>query len=180
MMCAFGCVRAELRQERAHTLDDAQEIDAEDPRPVVVVRVVEVGARHHARVVDQQLRRAELALRGFSERGPRGLQADVSRVRQSLAASGLDGRHRLGEAVRVDISKYDTAVAGAERHRDGASDTTRCARNDGHTPFDVQTALGHRTAPTPAAPPTAPMIAGCPRLEPRSACPEPPSPQPKQ
>src|SRR6478609_11114906 len=112
--------RDEVGQELLGAVDDAPEVDADDPVEVVVGEVGEVAGRAHAGVVDDEVDATELLDHAGGPRCDRCPVRDVDDVLADLRRAGpLGERDGLGEAVAVPVGQGEEGAraCAAERKR---------------------------------------------------------------
>ena len=126
------------RHERAHAVDDAVEVHAEDPPPVRERGVVDAApVPADPGVVAEHVHRAERL------EGARGERVHALRVRDV----GLDGEHfrarvaQLGcgrlEGIALDIGEDDAHALLGEALRQSAPDPARRAGDDRHAALEL-------------------------------------------
>ena len=122
----------EVRQERADTVDDAPEVDADDPLPRLDRAEPGIAGPADPGVVAHDVNRTE-PLHG--RRGERldlvGL-ADIGHDREHIDTVGADLDGRCGEGVLLHIGEHDRTARGRKRIRERQPDPAATARDDGH------------------------------------------------
>ena len=101
----------QVRQELLGAVDDAVEVDADDPVEVLVGHLLEVAADRDAGVVDEHVDPPELAddvERPLRHGGPVG---DVDDIAADLGTEVLDEVDRLGQSVGVPVGERQQGTA---------------------------------------------------------------------
>ncbi len=95
-------------------MDDAPEVDAQHPFPVVMGGGLEASVDGDARVVAEDVDTAELLPGALRERLDRRERADVRPHGDGLDARLLDARGGLGHAGLVQIRRDDVGALAGE------------------------------------------------------------------
>ena len=108
----------QVGQELLGAVDDAPEVDADDPVHVGVLEVLDVAGQRDAGVVDDDVDAAELLGDRVGVRRERGAVGDVEPVAAHLArAGGLDQVDGLGQPGLVDVGDRDQRAAPGDARR---------------------------------------------------------------
>jgi hypothetical protein len=127
-------VRLDPGDERHDAVDDAAEVDAEHPVPVLVRRVGDVVEQVDAGVVAEHVHVPERALRLVGGAGERLPVGHVQPDREDVAA---ERRRRLLEMVGPHVGDRDVHAGGEERPGHAEADPAPASRDEGDPAFDV-------------------------------------------
>jgi hypothetical protein len=133
-------VGLEYGQERVHAVDDAPQVDAEHPAPVVDCQVGDRGERPDARVVADHVHGTERLDGGAGQIG------DALRVAHVDGnAGGADLRGCRLHGVPLDVGDDHLGALGGEPGGDALADPRSAACHHGDLPVQVGQAA-HRSA----------------------------------
>src|SRR3954471_7732369 len=131
------------RDEGRDAVGHAEQVDVDDPPPVVDRGVLDVARVPDARVVVQDVDGAVLVEDARGERLDGGRVGDVEPVRHG----GTDVvRDALG-ALSVEVGTVDLRAELGEQARGGPADARAGAGDDGHRAVELLRAVVHRGAP---------------------------------
>lgn len=134
----------EQGQEVVAAVDDAVDVDADDPADVVERVVGEPADGEDAGVVDEDVAGPVVGGDLVGELGHAIGVRHVDDVGRRLGAAGLDGPTGGGEAVEVDVDQGQGAASTGELEGGGAADAAPGARDDRDAVFEVP----HRGQPS--------------------------------
>jgi hypothetical protein len=130
-----------VRQHRLGAVEDAVQVDVDDPLPGLEAEVGEALEPVHAGRVDQDGDRAQLF--------PDGGQCLV--YLRAVGHVGLLPGRRIGHFGRVEVEGGDAVALGAQPLRDGQADAGGTARDDGGLHVQVRarrSRLTHENLPS--------------------------------
>ncbi len=119
----------EERNEGVDTVDDASDVDVQDPIPHGLGGPNRHAAAHPG-VVEHDVRRAELVERRVTHRDDVGLLSDVTLHADHARAVGAQGRNRFLEWLFFDVAEHEFRARGRKPSRGGETNATRPARDD--------------------------------------------------
>ena len=111
------------RHEGAHAVDDAVEVDAEHPLPVLLRRLVDRSARTHARVVADDVHAAEVVAHAVGHFRDLDSIAHVASIGTNVDVGRFEFRVGRGKGLGLYVEHGNVRTGPAERTRYAEADT---------------------------------------------------------